>query len=67
MAFEKFKQDILGYLDKAGISKVVTFEHDMEKGLFSAWIPGEEILITRNETGLGMSVRFRSHLYQVRA
>lgn len=67
MAFEKFKQDILGYLDKDGISKTVTFEHDREKKLFSAWIPGEEILITRNETGLGMSVRFRSHLYQVKA
>ena len=67
MAFEKFKQRINSYVSSAGISDSVEFDHDKEKGLFSAWIPGEEILITCRESGLGMTAKFHSHVYQIKA
>ena len=67
MAFEKFKQNIIAYMKKAGVSGSVEFNHDTDKGLYSAWIPGEEILITCRESGLGMSARFHNHVYPIKA
>ena len=67
MAFEKFKSKILAYVRQAGISDAVEFNHDSEKKLYTAWIPGEEILISCGESGMGMSARFHSHVYPIPA
>ena len=65
MTFEEFKRKVLGYIEKAGISKTVFFDHDSERKQYSARIPGEELRITCRESGLGMTVHFHDRMLPV--
>ena len=65
MTFEEFKRKVLGYIEKAGISKTVFFDHDADSKLYSAQIPGEELRITCRESGLGMTVHFHQRTLPV--
>lgn len=65
MTYEEFKRKIIAYIEKAGISKTVFFDHDTESKLYSAKIPGEELRITCRESGLGMTVHFHQRTLPV--
>lgn len=65
MTFEEFKRKILAYIEKAGISNTVFFDHDADNKLYSAKIPGEELRITCRESGLGMTVHFHQRTLPV--
>lgn len=65
MTYDEFKNKILSYIEKAGISKTVFFDHDADSKLYSAQIPGEELRITCRESGLGMTVHFHNRTLPV--
>ena len=65
MTYEEFKRKIIAYIEKAGISKTVFFDHDTENKLYSAKVPGEELRITCRESGLGMTVHFHQRTLPV--
>lgn len=65
MLYESFKRKVLGYMEKAGISKTVFFDHDTDKRQYTAWVPGEELRFTCSESGLNMAVKFRRHTYPI--
>ena len=66
MSYDVFKRKICIYAKRAGIDYMrIRFGNDTDNGRYVAYVPGEQLQFTCSKSGLSISVRFHSHVYQI--